>query len=387
MQRLAARLTGGALVFGSALIVGLSAPAMVSADTTNDVFDRIDALERQANDLSQSLDALGFSGSNPTPQRDVGGDVLIAQSRDVATLNLKLGEMEEQMRSLTGQVEGVQFQVTQIYQQLERMQEDNDFRFQQLESGLGKTDAVIQSGGAMPVGESPQSGNDPVAGPTDPVTGMNDPIGEPLDTELAGSELGTPMDEGLMVDPLDPSDDLTLGSDEEFEPLFDGPLTLDLGGDSGIDFGQSTISGVGQALSLDFDPGQLINDGDAEAQFQAGYDAVIQGDYDFAIAQFSQFIALFDTHPLAPDASNWLGESLLQKELYTDAAEVFFVGYQKYQNSLRAPELLLKLGVALAASDERDTACRTFIEVQKRYPEMSGAFAQRVSDEMAQAQC
>ena len=61
----------------------------------------------------------------------------VAQSRDVAQLNVRLSALEEQIRILTGQVEGLQFQMTQYQTLIERLQEDIDFRFGQIDPSLG----------------------------------------------------------------------------------------------------------------------------------------------------------------------------------------------------------------------------------------------------------
>ncbi len=52
------------------------------------------------------------------------------------------------------------------------------------------------------------------------------------------------------------------------------------------------------------------------AQYQAGYDAIVRGDYAFAEDQFRQFVALYPDDPQAPDATNWLGEALMQRGAY-----------------------------------------------------------------------
>lgn len=184
---------------------------------------------------------------------------------------------------------------------------------------------------------------------------------------------GAPMDSNF-------GDEVDMESLEGPSPL-GGPLNLSLGSEP---IGSSLD---GQALDLEFDSGELVTEGDADAQYRAGYDAVVQGDYAFAEAQFRQFVALFPNHPLAPDATNWLGEALLQREEYDNAAQVLFDGFQRYETSTRAPDLLLKLGIALAGAGERDTACRTFTEVLKRFPNNGGAFDSRVAQEQAAAQC
>jgi tol-pal system protein YbgF len=130
-----------------------------------------------------------------------------------------------------------------------------------------------------------------------------------------------------------------------------------------------------------------LSDGDADAQYKAGYDAIVRGDYAFAEEQFRQFVALYPKDRQAADATNWLGEALLQRGAYDEAADALLTGFQAYQGSPRAPDLLLKLGIALAGAGEQDTACRTFFEVAKRYPDQPAAFVQRLNDEKAKAQC
>ena len=59
----------------------------------------------------------------------------------------------------------------------------------------------------------------------------------------------------------------------------------------------------------------------------------MRGDYAFAEDQFRQFIALYPKDPQAPDATNWLGEALLQRQAYDEAADVLLTGFQTYQSS------------------------------------------------------
>jgi tol-pal system protein YbgF len=138
---------------------------------------------------------------------------------------------------------------------------------------------------------------------------------------------------------------------------------------------------------LTFDAGTTLSSGDANAQYQAGYEAIVRGDYSFAEDQFQQFISLYPDDPQAADATNWLGEALMQRGAYDDAALVLAEGYQKYEASPRAPDLMLKLGVALVGAGEQEVACRTFFTLEKRYPNLAPQFAQRLNDEKSKAQC
>jgi tol-pal system protein YbgF len=269
------------------------------------------------------------------------------------------------MRVLTGQIEGLQFQLTQMQTLLERLQEDNEFRFQQLEGGgLGNNGAAVQSGGDMPSGGLPQ---DPNA-----AQDFN-----------ANQDLNAPQD-------LDAPQDLSMPSEGLSDPtgvVVQGEPEVPLGTLPADELAVGTEPGVGQPLDLTFDAGGLVTDADADAQYRAGYDAVVSGDYAFAEDQFRQFIGLFPDHPQAPDATAWLGETLIRRGAFDEAADVLLIGFESYPNSGRAPDLLLKLGIALNGAGERETACRTFGEVSRRFLNLTDAFQSRLRQEMAAASC
>ena len=379
------------MLFSAAVISGFLFPALTNANSDADFSSRLDVLEFQARGLNSSIEQLSKS---LTPPAMVGEqpDIRIAQTRGVASTNLRIAQMEEQMRILTGQVEGLQFQLTQIQMLIERMQEDNEFRFQQLEGAVsGKIEAAIQSGGDRPAGELPQ--DQVLSVPFD--SGASD--SDIVKNEIAMGEENSPGAEDGTDSLLNGND---LGNDlpENIEPGPDGfgerlfgtgELKLDQLSvrDDFLLRGQSAGQGVTLDLGLEYDPSQLASSRDADAQYRAGFEAVMEGNYQFAQDQFRQFVDLFPDHPQAPDATNWLGESLIVNGEYDEAAQVLFNGFERYQNTTRAPDLLFKLGVALAGAGEAETACRTFDEVFKRYPEMGAAFLSEVRREAESLQC
>lgn len=301
-------------------------------------------------------DGIGLAGATEPVRLQVA-----QQSHEAAQLMLQIQQLQEQVRVLTGQVEGLQFQMTQLQTRLEQMAEDNEFRFQALEGAApGKPQAAAESGGAMPTEELPQ---DPASGAQPPASREPDR----LEPEAQTDRLGEPMHD------LDDSQDPMLGG---------GDPTLGTLPGEGPD-----APGGGRPLNLSLDGGGEVSNGDARAQYAAGYDAIVRGDYAFAEEQFQQFVALYPDDPQAPDATNWLGEALIQRGAYEDAALVLAEGYQKYQASARAPDLLLKLGIALSGAGEPEVACRTFSTLEQRYPEVSPAFRQRLADERQRAQC
>ena len=236
---------------------------------------------------------LGFAKA--VPPADLGdGRILVAQNKSEAQLLVRIQDLEEQLRTLTGQVEGLQFQLTQMQTMLQKQSEDNEFRFQQLEGGTPgkKPQAAVPTDSATPSDALPQ-GDAPAAPAADQPAA---PDAAPL------SNTDQPMDGSLgqSADPL-----LGGGTDQLGTLSTDDQLSLD----------------PNRPLDLSLDGGTISN-GDADAQYAAGYDAITRGDYAFAEEQFQQFIALYPDDPQAADATNWLGEALLQRGAFTDAAEV-----------------------------------------------------------------
>lgn len=305
-----------------------------------------------------------------------GGRILVAQASEGAQQMVRIQQLEEQVRSLNGQVEGLTFQLTQLQEILSRLQEDSDFRFKQLEGGAsGKTDAATQPGSATQPEALPQSQSQSQSQPQSQVSA----------TDEANVPLTQIPEQGVKP----------LPGETEFDPTFDdgsaAPMD-DVGNSSDPLVGTGRNGGVnlatGQPLDLSFNPAaQSSGDADADAQFRAGYEALTAGNYDFAQEQFSQFLELYPSNPKIADASNFLGDALIAKSDYAGAADVLVSAYQKNSDSPRAPDLLMKLGVALNGVGERETACRTFGEVEKRYPSTSAAFKTRLGEEKTKAEC
>jgi len=346
------------LVAGAALAAALAAGTLAALAAQNgDPATRLETLEAGAAALAVSVDAMSQTLTGAPP---VGTRTHVAQSREVAQINVRLDQLEEQMRMLTGQVEGLQFQLTQLQALIERLQQDYDLRFQDLEGGgPGKTEAAPSSGGATPSGavSPPQATTTPDRLPAEPAPEAP----ATLESDTAGS-----------LDPLlDEADNPEAGILGSLPPdLFDQPI------------GNADFSGDGLPA-----PGDRVGSADAEAQFNAAADAFERADYGFAEQQLRQFIGLYPTNPLAPRASVLLGDTLLKQRQFDEAAQVLVAGFEDYPNSEQAPSLLLRLGMALAGAGERETACRTYVEVLRRYPNEPSSFMQQVRLEQRDAQC
>ncbi len=315
----------------------------------------------------------GLTRTDEAPER-----IHVAQAQDTAQLLVRIQQLEEQLRLQNGQIEGLTFQLTQLQEILNRMQEDNEFRFQALEGGAGpKPEAATQPGGATQPEALPQ---DPNAVP---------PAADPnaVRTDANGVPLTDVPEQGVQP----------LPGEAEFDPTFDdgsgAAAPADTVGESadplvGTGAGGGVDLTTGQPMNLSFDPAAAKSGNpDADAQFAAGYDALTKGDYAFAEDQFSQYLELYPESEQAADAANFLGDVLIQRAAYDEAAEVLLTAFQKAPDSPQAPDLLLKLGMSLSGAGERETACRTFAEIDKRYTTLAPAFVTRLGEEKSRAEC
>jgi len=66
---------------------------------------------------------------------------------------------------------------------------------------------------------------------------------------------------------------------------------------------------------------------------------------------------------------------------------VFLRANREYPSAKKAPDMLLKLGISLAAMNQRDVACATYAEIDQRYPDISPALSERIKQEKALAGC
>lgn len=122
-------------------------------------------------------------------------------------------------------------------------------------------------------------------------------------------------------------------------------------------------------------------------EFDLGYGYIQRKDYALAEESLRGFVKKHPSDRLVADAQYWLGESLFQRQRYRDAAESFLTVTTKYETATRAPDALLRLGQSLAALKEKEAACAAFGEVTRKYPRASSGVKQGVDREQKKHGC
>ena len=64
-----------------------------------------------------------------------------------------------------------------------------------------------------------------------------------------------------------------------------------------------------------------------------------------------------------------MGEIYLLKKEFREAALILAEGYQKFPESIKAPDMLYKLSESLVLIDKKNDACSTLIKLDKEYPD------------------
>lgn len=322
-----------------------------------------------------------FQGSNQPaaeqPRETTPPPVILAQSNEA----VRIQQLQEEVRQLNGRIEEMSFQLLQMQEQLRKTQEDNEFRFQDLEKK--KRTEVDDAAGKPAVASNRAPAAQPPSQPTAPVQSSDDVariIGSP-DQGVGGATAP-----GRAPPPT------TLGSidlDASGNPraVTRNDRANNAAGLPGVDTGPQVPPKTPPASTGRTDPQQTASLGSENDAYQSAYNHVLAGDYPLAEKEFNGYLAAYPKGAKVADASFWLGESQYSQGKYNDAAKTFLNAHQTYGKSPKAPEMLLKLGMSLAALDNTETACATLKEVGRRYPTAPKAVLAKVGSEQKRLAC
>lgn len=284
-----------------------------------------------------------------------GQPVVLAQSVDA---EMRIQQLEEQIRGLNGRIEEMSFQLLQMQETLRKTQEDNEFRFQDLEKGTKKSGALEKAPG--------QATEDVAAASGDQTPEASDALDQPVPSEDLAATDGANGQPAVSLGKIKIDENgNVLGAENPVNPA------------DPSDPVQAIIKGNPQTAAVE---GQ-------DGAYQAAYEHILSGDYAAAENQFRAYIDAYPEGAKVADASFWLGESQYSQAKYSEAAKTFLNAYKTYGKSEKAPEMLLKLAMSLAALDSKDTACATLREVTKTYPKASRAIVSKVASEQKRLAC
>ncbi len=329
-------------------------PAMAQLSDTESLINRLIRLEREV----QTLNLQVYRGE-PAPAAE-SGTVAPLPEGYAAQFEVRLAQIERQMRDLTGQMEQSQFRVRQLTDRLDRALIDIEYRL-----------TLLEGGEPPPPGAVPYAASDSAAaavppaateGPTQLTTGAA--------AGAAGAELTAAPEAGTLTE-------LELAAEPQPAAALE-PVAQPAAAEPAVEAPQ-VAAAAPTAVQLP--------DGDANTQYDYAYGLLAQGDYDRAEQALLQFADANPDHPLTSNAQYWLGETFYVRGRYDDAAIAFAQGYQSFPDGAKAVDSLLKLGMALAAAGNRDDACLTLNQLDVEFPNAPTGIKRRATQERSRLQC
>jgi tol-pal system protein YbgF len=277
--------------------------------------------------LERDLNMLQRQVYRGAPTTASGGDATSA-----ATTEVRLEALEQQMRDLNGKVEEFSNQVSQLRQRLEQVNSDNQVR-----TSMGGGDLPPQPGVPAPQGRYASQ---------DAAPGSVVPGPQPLFGTL------TPPGQRPVIAP--PKPQTAFASTGPDRPAADG-----------------AVAGGGTPAE----------------QYNRAFGLVKQADYANAEAALRGFIQTHPRDPLVASAQYWIGETLYARKQYPEAANAFAEGYKRFPKGPKAPEELLKLGMALGHANQKQNACVAFAELDHAFPSANPAIRKAAGEEKRRLSC
>lgn len=304
---------------GFCLFLAVGAQAQTSNDL-RPLLDRLDRLERDTNMLQRQVYRGTSPGGAPVPMSP-------ADTQAAVNYEVRFGQIDDQMRSITGQIEELTNNVAQLKRRLDTLASDIDQRLTALEHGQG--------GGAVAAGAAAGGAADPRA-------------------------LAAAPPKGAGANPA--------------EPASQSGVLGQIGGEKGATPARAAAAPPPSGSS-------------PQEQYNYAFGLLRQANYPAAEQSLRAFVQQHPNDPLAGNAQYWLGETYYVRQDYTNAAAVFAEGYQKYPKGGKAPDNLLKLGMALGQLGQKSDACRAFARLDRDFPGAPGNVKERAADEKKRLGC
>ncbi|MDF1677672.1 MAG: tol-pal system protein YbgF [Legionellaceae bacterium] len=115
------------------------------------------------------------------------------------------------------------------------------------------------------------------------------------------------------------------------------------------------------------------NPADEQISYLAAYELVKSKDFDKAVMAMKHFIQHYPRGGYTANAHYWLGELYMTKQAFNDAIQQFETVLNSFPNSSKSSASSLKLGYALAATGQKDSAREHLKSVIRDYPDTHAA--------------
>jgi len=338
----------------AAIAVLFLLPVPASAQGDAELSRRLDRIERDMRDLQAEIFRNAGASYRQPGAIQLRPDMSEAE---MAPLAQRVGDMEQSLRRLTGQVEEMSHRLRQIDERLVRTQKEIDYRWQ---TNLAEPPAPPS------VEQAPMADG-----------GFNAPAelsaATPMEPAMQGFE-----ERVTLVYPPDQTAAPAQGSLGTLAGADLNRLPQPKPGVAAPDFGAPmTAPRQREVAAL----------GDPRAEYDTAMDLLARAQYGPAREGFRGFADAHPDHELAPQALYWSGDIAFVQKENAEAARAFAELLKKYPKSARAPEGMLKLGLALFELGQKQEGCTTLGALSAKYPEAGRTVTSRANAERKKAGC
>lgn len=356
------------------LLAGLSvfAPGAraQNPDNMRVMLDRMQRLERDIRTLNLQLSR----GTPPPVQAPAqpssaaasaaGG--IGANSPALARLNVRLSALEGDLRSATGAMEDLGFQLGQFRQRLDQLVSDIDYRLGVLE---GRAPGASRAG--------------PVKKPRPPrlsAAPAPPPVQKIIPGQQGGSFAAPPSNLGTVSQTSVAAIKAPTGSPAVKPP----PQSASPSAPKSAVLAPPPAA---QPAPAPASAPSLLPEGTSKEQYNYAFGLLRQANYDKAELALQEFVRLHPKEALASNARYWLGETYYVRSAFVQAADVFLEGYKTDPKGPKASDSLLKLGMSLGGLDKKREACATFDKLIKDFPDISAGVKSTLKREKQKNGC
>ena len=305
--------------------------------------------------LFAPIEAGAQSNRAPITRGATSGDLATTVNdmrQRMAQMDLEQKRLEDEINRLNGEIETLQFLLSQSRDESERMQQDDQRIGQSIRELTEQNERMQRQISALEEDVSRNRAEVDEVQEMAPSTSRSE-----TQTSSTNQPRGTSNSSSANTQERAPSASQTVSSGN---PDYQGSLGT---------LGASDLPGEAGPL------------------FAAAKSRLLKFDYAGAEDAFRAFLDRFSDDPQAGEAQYWLAETLFQQEAYGESGEAYLKMIREYPNDARAPDALVKLARSMRLVGDTDRACEALDVLPQQYPNASGVTRNLAALERTRAGC
>ena len=311
-----------------------SVQAQDAQDELVPIIDKLNSLEKDIRDVQRKMNTKNISIE---PSSNITTDQTIPTPKDIAEHEIRIIELEDQLRRTNGLIEELAFKINLLTKQTEELKSEINKKMLLLSKitkntiSLNKANEITQKNSNIDFAEESKESK-----------------------KLSKNPNNSTVEVLAKIDPQGVDQIIKKNTPEQEQS-------------------------IGNEINLNIAEPQEV--------YQRAYSLLSKGEYAAAETAFKSFIKKFPQNPLSSNAYYWLGETFYVRQNYQLAAYNFANGYKNFPKGAKAPDQLLKLGISLYSLKKKAEACATFTKLNQEFAELPTRITKRAKNFSEKLEC